>query len=182
MGLHCLFRIRFTSIHSESPEKREEKIKKDARRIHSRTSRNICGTQIRSYVRITTKSHSCPISSPLSLSFSPLPSPLSLMQQNFPLMSNSRIDFHIVPFLSLFFLYLLFTAHTIIAFVPLRSLVVLNFHVSAPRRRKNRGRRERRNAHLSIPRQGSNVVLPLVRKKDPRKKRACALACLPARN
>ena len=41
-------------------------------------------------------------------------------------MSNSRLDdFYFVLFL--FFLYLLFTTHTIIAFVPLRSLVVLNF-------------------------------------------------------
>lgn len=71
---------------------------------------------------------------------------------------------------SLFFLCLLFTAHTIIAFVPLRSSVVLNFHISAPRRKKRSGRK-RRSAHLSIPRHGSNVVPLLVRKKDPRKKK-----------
>lgn len=44
---------------------------------------------------------------------------------------------------SLFFLCLLFTAHTIIAFVPLRSSVVLNFHISAPRRGKKKKREKK---------------------------------------
>lgn len=56
--------------------------------------------------------------------------------------SNRRLLHPLSP--SLFFLCLLFTAHTIIAFVPLRSLVVLNFRVSEPRRgKKNRGRKRR---------------------------------------
>lgn len=178
VGAFSEFALRPSSLEVQE-KRRGRKIERyiDARRTHSHVrairATYVERTQIRSYVRIAAKSHPCPASSLFKLSLSS-----SLMRQNFPLMSNSRIDFHFVRFLclSLFFLCLLFTAHTIIVFVPLRSSVVLNFRVPAPRRKKGE---EKGEVHLSIPQTWYRCSYE---KKDPRKKRACALACLPACN
>jgi len=108
--------------------------------------------RIRSYIRIAAKSH---------------PSSYFLRPSNFfsfSLAHATKLLFDVkqtrrlslCPLSLSFFLCLLFTAHTIIAFVPLRSSVVLNFHISAMKRKKSR--RKRRSAYLSIPRHSSNVV------------------------
>lgn len=57
-------------------------------------------------------------------------------------------------------------SHTIIAFVPLWSLVVLNLHVC----RGQKGGKRRRNTYLSIPRHVSNAVSLLVQKRPSQKK------------
>lgn len=112
-----------------------------------------------------------------SLSLSPL------ARQNFSLMSNSRIDdFNIVPplplSLFLFFLCLLFTAHTIIAFVPLRSLVVLNFHISEEK--KIGGKKRKTYTYRFLVTAQTWYRCYCSTKKRLSQKRACA--CLPARN
>lgn len=120
-------------------KRRERKIERYiyVRRTHSRVCA-ICAecTQIHSYVCIVAKSHPCPTSSLFKLFLS--------LTQNFPLTSNSRIDdFYFVRFLSLSSFFVFSLLHTIIAFVPLRSSVVLNFHIPTPRRKK-REKKEKR--------------------------------------
>lgn len=154
--------------------------------------------------------HLTPIPTPFALLIILLsPSP-SLVRQNFPLMSNNRTDSHFVHSSALLLLLLLhlhflpshilnpfrrsafsalFLPRTIIAFVPPRSLVVLNFHISPQWKKDNggdtqrrKGRREEgRNIPISIPRRGPNAAA-VSRKKDSRKKRARERVCLSALN
>lgn len=120
--------------------------------------------------------------------------PSLLMRQNFPLMSNNRTDFHfilsLVPLfsfsylslslsLSLFLSLSIFSlSHTIIAFVPLRSLVVLNFHVYPWRTKKGEGGEACTYRFLAT----FQTRYRFSNKKRPSQKRARALACLSARN
>lgn len=76
------------------------------------------------------------------------PPPLSLssfMRQNFPLMSNSRIDdFYIIPFLFLSSLSSLCCTYD---YCICTIAVVLNFHISAPRRKNRGGEGEKGETH-----------------------------------
>lgn len=176
MRLRCLFTIRF---ESESLGKKKEKERQEDIQMHkghipvqyiqiraTYAMPRYADTQLYThYGEISLSSYLFALQ---TISFS------RVHTQNSPLMSNSRLDdFYFVLFL--FFLCLLFTTHTIIAFVPLRSLVVLNFHQRHGEKKSGR----KRNIHLSIPLHDSNVAHT---KKEPSQKNARALACFPACN
>lgn len=92
----------------------------------------------------------------------------------------SRIDdFYFVRFLSLSSFFVFSLLHTIIAFVPLRSSIVLNFHVATPRRKKREKKEKRTPIDSSSQLKRGNAAYT---KKGPSQKRACALACLLACN
>lgn len=70
------------------------------------------------------------------------------MRQNFPLMSNSRIDdFYIIPFLFLSSLSSLCCTYD---YCICTIAVVLNFHISAPRRKNRGGGREKKEKRTPI--------------------------------